>query len=86
MRKKTSICHYCAGIIAALITLFVSIPIGITLVLLFTTLELWDAVRGHDSWWDLQEFILAFYLICTAMLAMCLFALLFGTPICEVCQ
>ena len=85
MRKRTSALHYCAGIIAALITLFVSIPIGITLVLLFTTLELWDAVRGHNSWWDFQEFILAFYLICAAMLAMCLFALLFGTPICEVC-
>ena len=85
MRKRTSALHYCAGIIAAIVTLFVSIPIGITLVLLFTTLELWDAVRGHNSWWDFQEFILAFYLICAAMLAMCLFALLFGTPICEVC-
>ena len=86
MRKKTSICHYGAGIIAAIVTLFVSIPIGITLVVLFTALELWDAVRGHDSWWDFQEFVLAVYLICAAMLAMCLFALLFGTPICEVCR
>ena len=86
MRKRTSALHYGAGIIAAIVTLFVSIPIGITLVALFTALELWDAVRGHDSWWDFQEFVLAVYLICAAMLLMCLLALLFGTPICEVCQ
>ena len=82
MRKKTSLCHYCAGIIAALITLFVSIPIGITLVVLFTALELWDAIKGHDSWWDFQEFVLAYFMTNAAAFA---YALLFGETICDVC-
>ena len=86
MRKRTSVLHYGAGVVAALVTLLYSIPVGILLVSLFVILEVWDAVKGRDSWWDLQEFLLAYYAICVLVLLMGLLALLFGTPICEVCQ
>ena len=85
MRKKTSILHYGAGVVAALVTLFVSIPIGLTLVFLFVTLEIWDAVKGRDSWWDLQEFILAYFIVSVFVLALSAAALIFGTTLCEVC-
>ena len=85
MRKKTSILHYGAGVVAALVTFFASIPIGLTLVFLFVTLEIWDAVKGRDSWWDLQEFILAYFIVSVFVLALSAAALIFGTTLCEVC-
>jgi len=86
VRKKTSILHYGAGVVAALVTLFVSIPIGLTLVFLFVTLEIWDAVKGRDSWWDLQEFIVGVFAISVLVLILSAAALIFGTTICEVCS
>lgn len=79
MRKPTCILHYGAGVVAALVTLLYSIPVGILLVSLFVILEVWDAARGHDSWQDYQEFVLTYFLTCTAALAALLVIL-----ICEV--
>jgi len=75
MRKKTSILHYGAGVVAAL----VSLPVAVLMIVLFTTLEVWDAVNGHQSWWDFQEFVLAYIGTNAAMIA---YALIFG----EVCS
>jgi len=77
MRKKTSILHYGAGVVAAL----VSLPVAVLIILLYGTLEIWDAIRGNESWWDFQEFVLAYIL--TNALVLCV-ALIFGT--CEVCS
>ena len=75
--KKTSPLHYGAGVVAALAAL----PIAVLIILVFTTLEVWDAVNGNPSWWDFQEFVLAY--IGTNALIIAL-ALIFGTT-CEVC-
>ena len=82
MRKKTCVLHYGAGVVAALVTFFISIPIGLTLVFLFVTLEIWDAVKGRDSWWDLQEFIVGVFAISVLVLVLSAAALLFGTEVC----
>ena len=56
MKKKTCILHYGAGVVAALAAL----PIAVLIIFLFTTLEVWDAINGNPSWWDFQEFVLAY--------------------------
>jgi len=86
MRKKTSVLHYGAGVIAALILFFVSIPIGALLVFLFMSLEIWDAVNGNPSWRDFHEFLLAIFAVSVLMLILLALALFFGTPVCEVCS
>ena len=70
MRKPTSIIHYGAGVVAALVLFFYSIPIGIVLIAMFCGLEVWDALIGHPSWGDAQEFILAIFIVSTLVLAL----------------
>jgi len=80
MRKNTSIVHYGAGVVAALTLLFMSIPAGILMVMLFTILEIWDAMKGRDSWWDLQEFIAGFFATNMLALLVLLVALILRLP------
>ena len=86
MRKPTSILHYGAGVVAALVTQLYSIPIGLSIVVLFVVLEIWDAMKGRNSWWDLQEFIVGYHAAAVRMLMLLLLALICGTPVCEVCS
>ena len=83
MKKKTCILHYGAGVVAALVMFFISIPIGIMLAFLFLTLEVWDAVKGRDSWWDFQEFVLACFAVSVLVLVLSASALIFGTGVCS---
>ena len=64
MRKHTSVLHYGAGVIAALSP----IEVGVLIVLMFGTLEIWDAIKGNDSWWDFQEFVCSYVLTKAAVL------------------
>jgi len=80
--KWTCPLHYGAGVLAALVTLLVSVPIGVLMVAMFFALELWDAIKGRDSWWDWQEFICAYYLTCAVMFIIGMF----GASVCEVCS
>ena len=78
MRKRTCPLHYGAGVVAALLPIEWACLIS----LLFGSLEVWDAVNGNPSWWDWQEYVCAF--IATKALVLGV-ALIFGTPVCEVC-
>ena len=69
-RKKTAILHYGAGVIAALVLFFLSVPIGMMLVFLFLVLEVWDDLKGHESWWDFQEFLVAVFIVSTLVLVL----------------
>jgi len=76
MRKPTSITHYGGGVASALVLLFISITAGVLMVMLFTILEIWDAAKGRDSWWDLQEFISGFFAVNILILLLALIELI----------
>lgn len=77
MRKLTSICHYGAGVIAALC----AIEWAVLITLMFFSLEAWDCVNGNKSWWDWQEYVCGFIGMKGLVL---LLAILFGEP--EACS
>lgn len=56
MRKKTTICHLASGVVTA----FFPFEWAVLTLLSFGGLEAWDSVRGHESWWDFQEFMCGF--------------------------
>jgi len=76
VRKKTSICHYGAGVLAALLP----IQWAVLICVLFGALEVWDAVNGKPSWWDYQEFVCGF-VVTNALIVV--LAIATGTPIKE---
>ena len=85
MRKWTSPFHYIGGAVSALVTFFVGLPIGLLMVLMFTTLEVWDALKGRDSWGDMMEFVVGYFAICVLILVLAVITMICSLPSCTFC-